>query len=89
MTPSRDRDLPAYASLAAFLAHYRALAAAPARSADEERTLDAMRRLLDAIPAEDRAALDSAGDTPAARRHRERAELHLRRELIARGALAG
>jgi hypothetical protein len=89
MTPERDRDFPAYASLAAFLAHYRALAAARSRSEQEDRVLAAMRKHLDTIPADERSALDSEADTPAARRHRERAETRLRRELIARGALAG
>jgi hypothetical protein len=89
MTPERDREIPVYASLAAFLAHYRALAAARSRSADEDRALAAMRKLLAAIAPEERAALDSLDDTPAARRHRERASLRLRCELIARGAIAG
>ena len=34
-------------------------------------------------------ALDSTEDTPAANRHRDRAELQLRRELAARGIIAG
>jgi hypothetical protein len=89
MTPERDRKLAAYASLAAFLAHYHALASASSRTADEDRALAATRKHLDAIAPEERAALDSDAGTPAARRHRERAELHLRRELIARGAIAG
>ncbi len=89
MTPERDRELSVYASLAAFLAHYRALSAASSLSKEEDRTLGAMRKFLSAIAPEERAALDSKAGTPAARRHRERAEIHLRRELVARGALAG
>jgi hypothetical protein len=89
MTPERDREFTTYASLAAFLAHYRALAGASSRSTAEDRMLAAMRKYLDAIAPDERAALDSDPGTPAARRHRERAELHLRRELIARGAIAG
>jgi hypothetical protein len=89
MTPARDREFTAYASLAAFLAHCHALAAASSRTADEDRALAAMRAHLDTLAPEERAALDSDAGTPAARRHRERAELHLRRELIARGAIAG
>jgi hypothetical protein len=89
MTPERDRQFAAYASLAAFLAHFRALAAASSRSAEEDRMLAAMRKYVDAIAPDERAALDSDAGTPAARRRRERAELHLRRELIARGAIAG
>jgi hypothetical protein len=89
MTPERDREFTAYASLAAFMAHYRALAAARSLSKEEDRALAAMRAHLDTLAPEERAALDSGAGTPAARRHRERAELHLRRELIARGAIAG
>jgi hypothetical protein len=89
MTPQRAREIPVYASLAAFLAHYRALAAAQTRSADEDRLLAAMRKHLEAIAPEERAALDSDADTPATRRHRQRAERNLRRQLIARGAIAG
>ena len=35
------------------------------------------------------AALDATGDTGSAQRHRDRAELQLRRELAARGIVAG
>jgi hypothetical protein len=35
------------------------------------------------------AALDSLEDSARAKRHRERAELQLRRELAARGIVAG
>ena len=38
---------------------------------------------------EDRAALDSSAATDSARRNRERAELHLKRELAARAILSG
>jgi hypothetical protein len=89
MTAAPQREMPAYASLAAFLAHYRALASASRRSPEEERILAALERELEVLPAEERAALDSASDAPAAGRRRERAELHLRRELLARGAIAG
>ncbi len=88
MTPP-ERESPRYASLAAFLAHYRALSGADARSAEEDRILAAMHQYLDAIPAEERAALASTADSGPARRHRERAELHLRRALLAQGAIAG
>jgi hypothetical protein len=89
MTAAAQRDMPAYASLAAFLAHYRALSNASRRWPEDDRVLAALARELEVLSAQERAALDSASDTPAARRHRERAEFHLRRELLARGAIAG
>jgi hypothetical protein len=89
MTPTREPGLPAYGSLAAFMAHYRALCAAHSRTADEDRSLSAMRKFIGALPPDGHAALETDDASPAARRHRERAEMRLRRELIARGALAG
>lgn len=82
-----------YASLAAFLALWRALKHAPADalSADERACADEMDAIVASLRAEERAALAAAADeqiTGAARRHRERAELSLARELRARGLLA-
>lgn len=48
-----------------------------------------MERLLEVLRPEERAAVVSQSDDPAAVRHRERASTRLRRELIARGALDG
>jgi hypothetical protein len=83
--------IPAYSSLSAFLAHYRALKSAASRSAYDEQLLAEMSALL-AMPAmlapDARAALDSPANNPSAKRHRERAELDLRRELAARGILS-
>ena len=94
----------AYASLTAFLAHWRALkhASAGALNVDElarraEMEELARRNEMDEIIAllrpEERAALEAASaddrsaGAGAARRHRERAEVRLARELRARGLL--
>ena len=87
----------AYASLTAFLAHWRALkrTSAGALSADElARRAEMDEIIAAALRPEERAALDAAntddGSASAgvARRHRERAEVRLARELRARGSLA-
>jgi hypothetical protein len=83
-----EKNQLSYASLAAFLAHWRALRTAPARSEAEERMLAEMARLLAALTPDECAALD-AHDAGAAHRHRERAEQRLRRELLSRGVLSG
>jgi hypothetical protein len=88
--------LAAYSSLAAFLAHWRALkhARAGALVPDELARRGEMDEIIAALRPEERAALDtentddrSAG-AGAARRHRERAELRLARQLRDRGLLA-
>ena len=79
----------AYSSLAAFLAHYRALKSDASRGADDERLFAEMSAVIATLAPEARAALDSSEDTAGAKRHRERAELQLRRELAARGIVAG
>ena len=81
--------IPTYSSLAAFLAHYRALKSDASRSADDERLFVEMSAVIATLAAESRAALDSSEDTASAKRLRERAELQLRRELVARGIVAG
>ena len=80
---------PQYSSLAAFLAHYRALASGASRTADEDRLFAELSGAIAILSPELRAALDSSDSTANARRSRERAELHLRRELIARGIVSG
>lgn len=80
---------PAYSSLAAFLAHYRALKSAASLGPDDERLLAEMSATIATLAPEVRAALDSTEDTPAANRHRARAEFQLRRVLVAQGMLAG
>jgi hypothetical protein len=81
--------IPAYSSLSAFLAHYRALKSETSRSADDDQLLAEMSALLATLAPDARAALDSPANNSSAKRHRERAELDLRRELAARGILAG
>ena len=81
--------IPTYSSLAAFLAHYRALKSDASRSADDENLFVEMAAVIATLAPESRAALDSSEDTASARRHRQRAELQLRRELVARGIVAG
>ena len=78
-----------YSSLAAFLAHYRALATASSRTADENRLFEELSAAVATLSSELRAALDSSDSTASARRIRERAELHLRRELVAREIVSG
>jgi hypothetical protein len=81
--------IPAYSSLAAFLAHYRALKSDASRGADDERLFAEMSAVIATLAPEARAALDSSEDTAGAKRHRERAELQLRRQLVARGIVTG
>jgi len=88
--------LDAYFSLAAFLAHWRALkhATVDALAADELGRSAEMDEIIAALRPEERAALeaenndDGSAGAGAARRHRERAELRLARELRNRGLLA-
>jgi len=75
--------------MAAFLAHYRALKTDPSRSPHDEQLFAEMSLTIATLAPEARTALDSSDDSASARRHRDRAELHLRRELAARGILAG
>ena len=81
--------IPAYSSLAAFLAHYHALKMTPPRSPDDEKLFAEMSLAIAQLAPEARTALDSTDDTGSARRHRDRAELQLRRDLAARGIIAG
>jgi hypothetical protein len=93
--------LDAYSSLVAFLAHWRALkhANADALAADDLARRAEMDEMIAALRPEERAALEAANnhagsaddgsaDAGATRRHRERAELRLVRELRARRLLA-
>jgi len=81
--------IPAYSSLAAFLAHYHALKSDSSRSAGDEQLLAEMSAAIGTLAPDARAAVDPIEDSAVARRHRERAELQLRRTLVARGILAG
>jgi hypothetical protein len=79
-----------YSSLAAYLAHWRALQReqqknpAPATSP----LLDEMNRVVHEILGEQTRYLQEEPADSTARRHRDRAEARLRRELIARGTLS-
>jgi hypothetical protein len=75
--------------MAAFLAHYHALKTDPSRSPGDQQLFAEMSAMIAQLAPENRAALDSTEDTGIARRHRDRAELQLRRELAARGIVAG
>ncbi len=88
MTSLAMKPLP-YSSLAAFLAHHHALESASSRTPDEDRLLAELSAAIATLSAEERTALDSSDATGPARRIRERAELHLRRELVARAIVAG
>jgi hypothetical protein len=81
--------IPAYSSLAAFLAHYRALKSDASRSADDDQLFAEMSAVIATLAPDARASLDSTENSASARRHRDRAELQLRRELAARGIVAG
>jgi hypothetical protein len=78
-----------YSSVSAFLAHYQILRKIPpaSRAAEDGKRLEAIELLLDLLRPEEREAVVSGSDDPAVVRHRERATLRLRRELLARGAL--
>lgn len=75
--------------MTAFLAHYHALESDPSRDSDDEQLFAAMSAAIATLAPEARTALDSVDDRARAKRHRERAVLQLRRELAARGIVAG
>ncbi len=85
--------IPVYSSLAAFIAHHRALKSLPSLSAEEQSLLAEMEKLIESIGADVRLAIesDAAGGQPADAkgRRRERAERRLCRELRGRGVLSG
>lgn len=78
-----------YSSITAFLAHWRALRTASALDGEDRNQIAAMEPFFSVLSPAERAALESdTGDSSTAR-HRERAELRLRRELLARGVIDG
>ena len=86
--------LHTYSSLAAFIAHYDLLRAAQADSIaisnpDDATKLAAMERIIGDLNDDDRSALTATTASGDAGRRRARAELKLRRVLVARGLLAG
>jgi hypothetical protein len=88
-----------YSSTAAFLAHFRVLSNAAGRGGDnyplsarEHATLDAMHHLMEALTPEERATVlaDIASkerESGEERRRYERAQLRLRRLLLANGVV--
>jgi hypothetical protein len=81
--------LSTYSSVSAFIAHFRALKAARNRTVEEESLFVEMSEAVDSLHQPERAALESDEQISTARRRRERAEINLRRQLLARGILSG
>ncbi len=78
-----------YASLEAYLAHWRALRRDCAAPADAASLLEEMNRTIREVLGPDAALLEDEPSGAAARRHRDRADTRRRRALLARGVLAG
>ena len=93
----------AYSSIIAFMTHYQMLTEANTGqdvaiqlSSEEHETLAAMRKLIDELAPDERAALacdglnaaPGPGSNESSRRY-ERAALKLRRLLLAKGVLQG
>ncbi len=80
-----------YSSLAAFLAHYRALKSASSLAPEEQSRLAEMGKLIDGAGLDARELLESgdASGAGSAMRHRERAERRLRAALLTGGVLTG
>lgn len=79
-----------YSSLAAYLAHWRVLQREQQKNPASPKSpiLEEMNRVVQEIlGAESRYLQEESADS-AARRHRDRAEARLRRELIARGTVS-
>lgn len=79
---------PVYSSITAFLAHWRALRDATARTPDQSALLAKMEKAIAELETVEREALKNDGSSGAARRHRQRAERHLIYILRQRGWLA-
>jgi hypothetical protein len=79
-----------YSSLAAYLAHWRALQREQQKNPASARSpvLEEMNRVVQEILGEQARNLKEEPTDSAARRHRDRAEARLRRELIARGTIS-
>jgi hypothetical protein len=78
-----------YSSVSAFLAHYRALKENSAPNEEDRNRLAAIEQLLELLRPEEREAIASDSKDPAIARHRDRASLRLRRELMTRGVIDG
>jgi len=79
-----------YSSLAAYLAYWRALQREAQKNPAPPKSpvLEEMNRVVREILGEEALYLREELADPAARRHRDRAEARLRRELIARGTIS-
>jgi hypothetical protein len=80
---------PAYSSLTAFLAHWRALRSLTAPDNAQSALLAEMESMLGELGPDERGALEGADSGGDAARHRQRAERHLSRILRQRGVLSG
>ena len=81
---------PVYSSMEAFRAHYfllRGLARSGALSGSDRDALAAMESAVQSLLSADRDALFESATGGQAARRRHRAELKLRRALLARGIL--
>lgn len=78
-----------YSSIEAFLAHLRALRAARLPTSEDDRLLATLTAVLGELSQAERDSIINEAGDPAGRRRRERAMLKLRRDLRARGMLAG
>ncbi len=81
--------LPAYTSLTAFVAHWRALRALAARAPEQSAQLAEMDRLAGELSPGERGALESGESTGELARHRQRAERRLIHVLTQKGILSG
>ena len=79
-----------YSSLAGYLAHWRALQRDQRKNPAPPKSpmLEEMNRVVHEVLGDEARYLQEEPADSAARRHRDRAEARLRRELIARGTIS-
>jgi len=80
--------MTSYSSLAAYLAHWRALQREQQKSPATSPVLAEMNRVVQEVLGEEARYLKEEPADLAARRHRDRAEARLRRELMARATIS-
>jgi hypothetical protein len=80
---------PVYNSMTAFLAHWRALRNATARTPDQSALLAKMETAIGELEPAEREALETDATGGGAWRHRQRAQRHLIHIVRQRGWLAG
>jgi hypothetical protein len=81
--------LPVYSSLAAFLAHWRALRNLTAPVNEQAALLAEMESILGELGRDERDTLERGEGAGDAARRRQRAERHLSRIMRQRGVLSG